>query len=251
MGNETIKGVYYETKKIEAGTMATRRTHDAAHDLHYYAKNNMKGEVDLFYLKPDGSPTAIVVDTIPMGDFKARFKDCATHECDLKPKTEADKKMEASLKKTAVGKMHLDKKEFHAAAFEFGQAIKADGENLEAHLGKGKAHIELGEVDKARETFAKMATIDSLYDKENKHLFNEYGIELRKGKMYEMAVENYMKALEIDAEDEALHFNLARAYHESGKFDSATESLKKALSLKPDFNEAKLLLNAITKAGTK
>lgn len=251
MGNETIKGVYYETKKIEAGTMATRRTHDAAHDLHYYAKTNAKGEVTLFYLKPDGSATAIVVDTIPMDDFKARFKDCATHECDLKPKTEVDKKKEAAVKKTAVGKMHLDKKEFHAAAFEFGQAIKVDGENLEAHLGKGKAHIELGEVDKARETFAKMATIDSLYDKENKHLFNEYGIELRKGKMYDMAVENYTKALEIDAEDEALYFNLARAYHESGKVDNAAESLKKALSLKPDFNEAKLLLNAITKAGMK
>lgn len=251
MGSETIKGVFYETKRIEAGTMATKRTHDMAHDLHYYAKNNPKGEVDLFYLKPDGAPTAIVVDTIPMEDFKARFKDCASHECDLKPKSEVDKKKEAALKKTAVGKLHLDKKEFHAAAFEFGQAIKADGENLEAHLGKGKAHIELGEVDKARETFAKMSTIDSLYDKDNKHLFNEYGIELRKGKMYDMAIENYRKAMEIDPDDEALHFNLARAYHESGKVDNAAESLKKAIAIKPDFNEAKLLLNAITKAGMK
>lgn len=251
MGTETIKGVFYETKKIEAGTMATRRTHDTPHDLHYYAKNNMKGEVDLFYLKPDGSPTAIVVDTISMDDFKTRFKDCSTHECDLKPKTEVDKKKEASLKKTAVGKMHLDKQEYHAAAFEFGQAIKVDKENLEAHLGKGKAHIELGEVDKARETFANMAKIDSLYEKENKHLFNEYGIELRRGKMYDMAVENYMKAVEIDPDDEALYFNLARAFHEGGKVSEAAEHLKKALQIKPDFNEAKLLLNAITKAGMK
>lgn len=251
MGNETIKGVYYETKKIEAGTMATRRTHDTAHDLHYYAKTNAKGEVTLFYLKPDGSPTAIVVDTIPMDDFTARFKDCATHECDLKPKSEVDKKKEAATKKTAVGKMHLDKKEFHAAAFEFGQAIKVDGENLEAHLGKGKAHIGLGEVDKARETFAKMSAIDSLYDKDNKHLFNEYGIELRKGKMYDMAIDNYQKAIEIDDTDEALYFNLARAYHENGKLDEAVENLKKALSMKPDFNEAKLLLNALTKATAK
>lgn len=251
MGNETIKGVYYESKKIEAGTMGTRRTHDAAHDLHYYAKTNAKGEVDLFYLKPDSTPTAMIAETLPMEDFRARFNDCASHKCDLKPKTEDDKKKEAALKKTAVGKLHLDKKEYNAAAFEFGQAIKADGENLDAHLGKGKAHIGLGEVDKARETFAKMSEIDSLYDKENKHLFNEYGIELRKGKMYDMAIENYQKAIEIDPEDEALYFNLARAYQENGEMDNAGENLKKALSMNPEFNEAKLLLSALAKANAK
>lgn len=251
MANETIKGVYYETKKIEAGTMATRRTHDTAHDLHYYAKNNAKGEVDLFVIKGDGTPTTMLADTVSMADFKARFKDCASHQCDLKPKTEEDKKKEASLKKTAVGKMHLDKEEFHAAAFELGQAIKLDANNLDAHLGKGKAHIGLGEIDKAKETFAKMSAIDSLYDKENKHLFNEYGIELRKGKMYEMAIDNYKKAIEIDADDEALYFNLARAYQESGDLEAAGENLKRALSMKPDFNEAKLLLNALTKASAK
>jgi tetratricopeptide (TPR) repeat protein len=251
MGSETIKGVYYETKKIEAGTMGTRRTHEAAHDLHYYAKSNATGAVDLFYLKPDNTPTAMIAETIGMDAFTARFKDCANHQCDLKPKSETDKKKEASLKKTAIGKLHLDKQEFHAAAFEFGQAIKVDGENLDAHLGKGKAHIGLGEVDKARETFAKMSEIDSLYDKENKHLFNEYGIELRKGQMYDMAIDNYQKAIEIDADDEALYFNLARACQESGQLDSAAEHLKKALSLKPDFNEAKLLLNALTKASAK
>lgn len=251
MGNETINGVYYESKQIEAGTMGTRRTHEAAHDLHYYAKTNAQGDIDLLYLKPDGTPTAMVMETISVEDFKVRFKDCASHVCELKPKSEEDKKKEASLKKTAVGKLHLDKKEYNAAAFEFGQAIKVDAENLDAHLGKGKAHIGLGEVDKARETFANMSKIDSLYDKENKHLFNEYGIELRKGKMYDMAVENYKKAMEIDTDDEVLHFNLARAYQESGKLDDAVESLKKALSLKPDFNEAKLLLNAMTKAATK
>jgi tetratricopeptide (TPR) repeat protein len=251
MESETIKGVYYESKRIEAGTMGTRRTHDAAHDLHYYAKTNAKGEVDLFYLKPDSSPTAMIAETIKMDEFKARFKDCASHQCDLKPKTEVDIKKEASVKKTAIGKMHLDKQEFNAAAFEFGQAIKVDGENLDAHLGKGKAHIGLGEVDKARETFAKMSAIDSLYDKENKHLFNEYGIELRKGKMYDMAIDNYKKAIEIDADDEALYFNLARAYQESGNLDFAVGNLKKALAMKPEFNEATLLLNALTKVGAK
>ncbi|MBI5815145.1 MAG: tetratricopeptide repeat protein [Nitrospinae bacterium] len=248
MTAEDIKGIYYETKKMEAGTMATRRVHDTPHDLHYYAKTNTKGDVDLFYLKPDGTPTSIVVDTVAMDAFKERFKDCSTHQCEFKPKTEDDKKKEASDKKANMAQIHLEKKEYHAAAFEFGQAIKIDEKNIVAHLGKGKAHMELGEVDKAKETFEKLSTIDTIYDKDNKHLFNEYGIELRRGKMYDLAVTNYTKAIEIDPDDEALYFNMARALHENGNASDAVKCLEQALKIKPDFNEAKLLHGVITKS---
>jgi len=251
MTQEAIKGIFYETKKIEAGTMATKRVHDTPHDLHYYAKTNPKGEVDLLYLKPDGSPTSIVMESIPLDDFKARFKDCSTHQCDFKPKTEDDKKREAADKKINVAQKHMEKKEYHAAAFEYGQAIKVDNSNIAAHLGKGKAHLELGEVDKAKETFEKLSTIDTIYDRDNKHLFNEYGIELRRGKMYDLAISNYVKAIEIDPDDEALYFNIARALHENGKGDEATKYLQKAMEIKPDFNEAKLLYGVITRQGTQ
>ena len=247
MSGENIKGIFYESKAIEAGTMATKRVSSQAHDIHYYCKNNSKGEVELFYLKPTGKPTSIVMDTISMEDFKSRFKDCSNHKCDLKPKTDEDKKKDKATDKVNQGEKHLEKKEYYAAAFEFGQAVKMDDRNLKAHLGKGKAHMSLGEVDKAKESFEKLSEIDTLYDQENKHLFNEYGIELRKGQMYDLAIDNYKKAIEIDPEDEALYFNIARAYHEMGEVEQAKKSLEKALSLKPDFNEAKLLYNAISR----
>ncbi|MGK7345089.1 MAG: tetratricopeptide repeat protein [Candidatus Nitrospinota bacterium M3_3B_026] len=250
MAADTVKGVYYESKAIEAGTMATKRVSAQAHDIHYYCKSNPKGEVDLYYLKPDGTPTAIVMDTISMEEFSARFKDCSMHTCSLKPKTEDDKKKEKAENKVNEGERHLNKKEYYAAAFEFGQAVKMDGKNLKAHLGKGKAHLSLGEVDKARESFEKLSEIDSLYDKENKHLFNEYGIELRKGHMYDMAIENYDKAVSIDPDDEALYFNMGRAYHEKGDDAKAKKSLEKALSLKPDFKEARMLYDAIARKVT-
>ncbi|MBI4666892.1 MAG: tetratricopeptide repeat protein [Nitrospinae bacterium] len=251
MSQEAIKGIFYERKKMEAGTMATRRVHDTPHDLHYFAKSNQKGQVELFYLKPDGAPTSIVVDTVERVDFDARFKDCSTHECDFKPKSAEDKKKEAADKKVNEAQRHMEKKEFHAAAFEYGQAIKVDQNNLHAHLGKGKAHLELGEVDKAKEAFENLSKIDTLYDKENKHLFNEYGIELRRGKMYDLALDNYRKALDIDPEDEALYFNMARAFQESGKTNEAVKFLEKALELHPSFNEAKMLHAALTKNGLK
>ncbi len=247
MASEEIKGIYFESKKIEAGTMATRRVSNEAQDLHYYAKTKNKDEVDLFYLKPDGSPTAIVAETLENDEFEARFHDCSTHKCNFKPRTDDELKKEKAEERVNMGQQHIERKEYNAAAFEFGMAVKQDDQNLEAHLGKGKAHMELGEVDKAKESFEKLSEVDSLYDKDNKHLFNEYGIELRRGEMYDLAIENYNKALSIDQDDEALHYNIGRAYYEDGQSDKAIESLQKAMSLAPDFKEAKLLYDAINR----
>jgi len=244
---DEIKGVFYESKTMEVGTMATKRVHDAMHDLHYYCKSNSSGQVDLYYLKPDGSPTAIVMETIEREEFDTRFKDCSNHKCELKPLSKEEKLADEATTKVNIGQQHLERKEFNAAAYEFGQASKIDKTNLHAHLGKGKAHLGLGEVDKAKESFQKMSEIDTLYDKENKHIFNEYGIELRRGQLYDLAIENYKKALSIDSEDEALHFNMARAYQESGNNKEAVKYLEKALALKPDFTEAKSLYAALTK----
>jgi len=244
---DQIKGIYYESKAMEVGTMATKRVHEAEHDLHYYCKSNSKGGVTLYFLKADGAPTAIEAETIEREEFDRRFRDCSTHDCQLKPRSVEDKRKEAAEAKVSVGQCHLEKKEYHAAAFEFGHASKLDGKNLQAHLGKGKAHMGLGEVDQAKESFQKMSQIDTLYDLENKHIFNEYGIELRRGEMYDLAIENYQKAISIDPEDEALYFNIARAYKESDREAEAVKNLEKALSLKPDFREARMLRDAIVK----
>jgi len=231
--------------------MGTKRTHDAPHDLHYFCKSTGSGEVALYFLKPTGEATSMIVDTITREAFDSRLKDCSTHKCDLKPVSEEDKKKEAAEAKVSVGQHHMDKKEYNAAAFEFGQAIKQDKENLKAHLGKGKAHLSLGEVEEAKKSFESMSKIDDLYKKDNKHIFNEYGIELRHGQLYDLAIENYEKAISIDDKDEALYFNIARAYQESGRVGDAIKNLDKALSIKPDFREAKALKGALEKSAPK
>jgi len=248
---DKIDGLYYERKKIEAGTMGTRRKSAEEQDLHYFAKSAADGKVNLFIIKPTGEPTSMLVETLTREEFDPRFKSCSTHDCELKPKSEEEIKKQKAQELVNVGEQHLEKKEYNAAAFEFGQAAKEDEENLKAHLGKGKAHMGLGEVDKAKESFEKLSEIDSLYDKENKHIFNEYGIELRKSEMYDLAIENYEKAISIDPDDEALYFNMGRAYYSSGNNEKAKESLDKAISLNADFSEAKMLRDAIANRAKK
>lgn len=232
------KGIYYEQKVMETGTMGTRQTSAKTHDLHYWLKEKESGKVDMYYLKPDATPTAIVVETITKEDFEKRFKDCSTHTCDFREKTPEEKKADATNKKIQLGEKHLAKSEFHAATFEFGQALKVDEQNLSAHFGKGKAHIALGEKDKAKEHFSEMAQNRELYTEEHMHIFNELGITLRRNGMFAEAVSNYQKALDIDTNDQVLYFNMARAYKEWGNSSEALKSIQKAIKIDPEFAEA-------------
>ena len=233
-----IKGIYYEQKAMEVGTMGTRRASKDTHALHYWIKENSEGKIDLYYLKPDGTATAIVVETMSTADFESRFQDCSNHNCNFKVKTDQEKKEEKTEEKIRLGEKHLGKKEYNAATFEFGQALKVDKENLKANFGKGKAHIALGETAKAKEHFERMAQNEKLYSEDYKHLLNELGITLRRNRMFDEAVKNYRKALEIDTNDEALHYNMARAYKEWGNKPEALNSIRKAVELNPEFTEA-------------
>jgi tetratricopeptide (TPR) repeat protein len=230
---------------MTVGAGGTTKKDSNAHALHYYAKEKSDGDVELFFLKPDGTHTNFVAETISSGQFSERFGDCSQHDCLFKKKTAEQKKAEKIAVQVTVAQEHLDKKEYNSATFEFGQVLKEDEKNLNAHLGKGKAHMALGETDKAKEHFDAMSENAELFDDQNKHIFNELGIELRKSEMFDDAVRNYEKALEIDSNDEAIYFNMARAYNEWGKKDDAVLNVKKALELKPDFKEATALQKEI------
>ena len=111
--------------------------------------------------------------------------------------------------------------------------------------------MEMGEEAKAKEVFRKITEIDAIFEKENKHIFNEFGISLRKAGMYEEALGHYGKAIEISPDDEHLYFNVARVYYEKGDIPAAMEWLDKALTMNPDFDEAKRFKESIEKEGKK
>ena len=74
--------------------------------------------------------------------------------------------------------------------------------------------------------FSKLSNIDALFEKENKHIFNEVGIELRQRGMLEEAITNYLKAIRINQNDWVLYYNLGRAHYEKGDRPNALENLK-------------------------
>lgn len=143
------------------------------------------------------------------------------------------------------GDKHFEKREFFSAEFEYNKVLSVDDHHLRANLGKGKALYDRGDKEEARKIFNKLSNTETLYDSENKHIFNELGIELRKKKMFEEAISNYRKAISIDPNDEILYYNLGRAYFEQGDREKAADQLKSALTKKPDFSDAQEFLSKI------
>ena len=120
-----------------------------------------------------------------------------------------------------------------SASYEYGNALDMDIDNVRANFGAALVFLAQGEVAKAEGVFNRLVRLDGTFEEEHKHLFNEFGISLRKGKMYKQAIAYYQRALQLTQEDENLHINIARALFEEGFFTSCTEHLLKSLKLCP------------------
>ncbi|MDE7371704.1 MAG: hypothetical protein K2N07_08205 [Desulfovibrio sp.] len=131
------------------------------------------------------------------------------------------------------GDSHREKGETFAAEYEYSRALKVDVANVRANFGIGLTYMERGELDKAQDIFDRLLKLDGAFDAEHKHLFNEFGINLRKNKMLAQSVEYYQRALQLTANDENLHMNLARVLLETRDMDGCLEHLFAALELAP------------------
>jgi len=140
------------------------------------------------------------------------------------------------------GERHRDKGEIFSAELEFNEALKVDEENVKANFGLGLTYLDRGESHKANDIFERLVRLDAAFEAEHKHLFNDFGISLRKNKMYDQALDYYRKAETLTDLDENLCYNIARAYFEKENTTECLEYLKKALKLNPGLNEARLFI---------
>jgi len=138
---------------------------------------------------------------------------------------------------------HRAKGETFAAEYEYGTALKVDEENVRANFGIGLTYLQRGENNKADDIFERLVKLDAAFQPEHKHMFNDFGINLRKAKMYNQAVTYYSRALDMTTDDENLHVNVARALFETKNIDGCVEHLLKALELAPGQEQAIKFLN--------
>jgi tetratricopeptide (TPR) repeat protein len=140
------------------------------------------------------------------------------------------------------GERHRDKGEIFSAELEFGEALRVDEENVRANFGLGLTYLDRGEAHKANDIFERLVRLDAAFQPEHKHLFNDFGINLRKNKMLDQALDYYRKAESLTDSDENLYYNMARAYFDKENPSECLEYLKKALKLNPFLSEARLFV---------
>jgi len=140
------------------------------------------------------------------------------------------------------GERHREKGENFSAELEFDQALSVDEENVKANFGLGLTYLDRGESHKANDIFERLVRLEAAFEPEHKHLFNDFGISLRKNKMIDQSLEYYRKAETLADSDENLFYNIARAFFDKDNHEQCLEYLKKAIRLNPGFKEARLFV---------
>jgi tetratricopeptide (TPR) repeat protein len=187
-------------------------------------------EVQLLDMNYDPLP---IREKVALEEFRRRFKFVPDFRKEQLSPTE--KKLSKAL---AQAEAHFNRQEYFSAEFEYNKALKLDEDNVRANFGVGKVYVAQGDLEKAREVFGKLTHIDAVLAEENKHIFNELGIELRRMGMFDEAISHYAKALSFVHDDENLLFNIARANFEKGDPGQALSYLDQALKMNPDLKEA-------------
>ncbi len=229
-----IKGVFSCEKIAKVGAGATLRK--TTQTMYWFAEEDEEGRIWIQPLNPNYVPSGPKQE-IPKEQFLEQYA----------PEPEFySSKVYPNIRKLnqtiAKAERHRINGESFSAEFEFGNALRVDEENIRANFGLGLTYLERGETSKADNIFQRLIKMESTFDTEHKHLFNEFGINLRKNEMYDQATEYYAKALELSPNDENLHYNMARACFAKADIQKTIEHLRMALSLNKDLEIAKKFL---------
>jgi tetratricopeptide (TPR) repeat protein len=230
---DRIEGVFILEKEAKIGTGHTEKK--VVQKMYCLATELESGEIEVRYLDGNDKPLDIT-ERFAKQDFVHRF----TFQPYYFERKEAERQKKL-LKHIVTAEEHARKNELHSAEYEYKNALRLDEEDLRANFGIGNVYLQMGEKNKAKDIFTKISKIDAIFEEQNKHFFNECGIQLRKQELYEEAIEYYDKAVNLSPQDEHLFFNLARAHFEKGDVAKANEYIAQAMAIKPDFEEGKTL----------
>jgi len=236
---EKIKGVFSTQTLIKIGTGTTQRK--TVQKSYWMAKELDNGQIEIQPLNrnyvPSGPKKVI---------SKEEFLEKYVPEPEFYTYTVYPKMRELT-KTIARADRHRMRGETYSAEFEYKNALKIDEESIRANFGLGLTYLDRGDTEKANNIFERLVKLDAAFEKEHKHLFNEFGIKLRKNKMYNQCLDYYKRALNLAQNDEHLYYNIARCYFEMKDYTKCKEYLEKALELNPDFEEGKKFMEYLKK----
>lgn len=229
-----ILGVYSRAVEAQLGMGGSSR--EAAGRTYWFVRLMPDDSYELRPLNSNCLPTNIV-STMGKRDFMEHYRpELGYYEKRTMPVLESLKK------KLAKGQEHFQSGELDKAECEFCKAMLLDETNVAANTGLGAIFCERQQYKKLQGVIDRLMGNDLFFLEEERHRFNDFGINLRKAGMYRESISFYEKAVDLNPEDEHLLFNLARVHFEQADLTRAMECLETALELNPEFPQAKSFL---------
>lgn len=234
-GRERIQGVFSAKTLSVIGTGTTKRRTE--NTTYWYAEEQENGVLQVQPINdkyiPSGPRVAVEMNA---------FLDNYSPEPELFSQKVIPQmhKLEQSI---MLGERHRRNQELYSAEHEFSKALSLDEINVRVNFGLGLVYLDRGEISRADDVFRRLVCIEASYEQQHKHLFNEFGISLRKHGMHEQALEYYGRAEKLVEEDEHLCLNIARVHYEMGDLKKCVAYLRKALCLNDRLEEACIFLD--------
>jgi tetratricopeptide (TPR) repeat protein len=230
---ERIHGVFSTEMQMPIGFGSTKRY--VKQNVHVFATEEEDGRVAVQALNPNFVPSG-PTHVHPREEFlKNHLPEPSLYMNKVRPMMQ---QLEESVQR---GDTHRAKGELVSAEFEYKGALRLDEEHVRATFGLGLTYLERGEKNSADVVFRRLVTLDGAFESEHKHLFNEFGIRLRKNGMLDQALKYYSRAFQLAKNDENLFYNMSRIFYEKGNLRQCRRFVEKALRLNPDFDAAKNL----------
>ncbi|MGE4297612.1 MAG: tetratricopeptide repeat protein [Desulfovibrionaceae bacterium] len=230
-GGERIKGVFSSEANSWIGAGATKRK--VVIRRNYFVEERTEGFVKVQMLGDNFLPTGAPV-TIKKEELVAKY----IPETDIYLQKTLPA-MKAVAKTLARADRLRSQGEVYGAEFEYKNALRMDTQNVRAMFGLALTYMDRDEQDKAQHVLQSLIKLEEAFDVENKYLFNEFGIKLRKARMFEPALSYYAKAFKLCGNDEHLLYNMARIYYDMLDYKRAAVFLKKALQINPGFSHGR------------
>jgi tetratricopeptide (TPR) repeat protein len=223
---QRFSGVFFQKTQAVIGTGTTARKVEQY--VYYYVKEADDQTLELQTIGPDnelfGAPR-----TISREELLEAYLPEPQKSLDFARRLAAQQ--QEIQKAVARGDKFYKRGETYSAEFEYCKALALDEENVRANFGIGFCYIARGEQDKARMVFERLVVLEAAFSDEHKHLFNEFGISLRKAGLHAEALSYYARAVELCPKDENLHYNMARAAFDMGDAKLAAQHLNDCLKL--------------------
>lgn len=236
-GDGRIRGVFSTEEGITLGFGGTKRR--TKQNFFVYVEEDAEGRIAVQGLNKNLLPSGPKT-TIDREELLAKYlPEPAMWLNEVRPRLA---RLETHVKN---GDQHRANGANYSAEFEYQGALELDEEHVRATFGLGLVYLERRDAANAVKVFKRLVKLKGAFEAGHRHLFNEFGIQLRKARLFGEALKYYARALEFSKDDEHLFYNMGRALFEKNDPVKAKKFLDKALRLNPDFPECREFLRVV------